>query len=387
MLNFPIAGKHQRSPSGRSAGGGAAGAVARLPRDGGRARGAGVRLRRRRHHRSRSQRVQHGRARRAARRLRAGAATRVLPRTRPTFLASVGMVSWLAVMVGPRRDEHRARNLGHRPARDRAAGDARHPRPDRPRRGGDHRCGSCCGALRTSRPGGLRALRPTGGGCARCAEGGMTMRSSLKLFTVVGLASGTRPGHGRLAVRLARPRRPGEGGRGEGVPGRRQAGADPEGLADSRLCLPGHRERARRHRGGRVRQHPRVFGVAFGIAWLLRRRDRGGGIGAAGGDSAAKAAAWAQANGADGRRPFTRSDRSGWRHVQPSSSPGPRAKLVGLVSATLVAVSTLDRWPVWIACGCARRLRRSGRSRPLRSGVEGASSPRSLCWRRSSSHS
>ena len=30
----------------------------------------------------------------------------------------------------------------------------------------------------------------------------------------------------------------------------------------------------------------------------------------------------------------------------------PRAKLVGLVSVTLVAVSTpLDRWPVWIACG------------------------------------
>ena len=29
-----------------------------------------------------------------------GTATRVLPRTRPTFLASVGVVSWLAVMVG-----------------------------------------------------------------------------------------------------------------------------------------------------------------------------------------------------------------------------------------------------------------------------------------------
>ena len=40
-------------------------------------------------------------------------------------------------------------------------------------------------------------------------------------------------------------------------------------------------------------------------------------------------------------------DTSSWAHRL-----DPRAKLVGLVSVTLVAVSTpLDRWPVWVVCG------------------------------------
>ena len=61
---------------------------------------AGVRLRRRRHHRPRSQRAEHGRHRRSGRRGGARGRRRVLPGTRAAFLGLVGIAAWLAVMAG-----------------------------------------------------------------------------------------------------------------------------------------------------------------------------------------------------------------------------------------------------------------------------------------------
>jgi hypothetical protein len=114
----------------------------------------------------------------------------------------------------------------------------------------------------------------------------MTMRTSLKVFTVVGLA---------VAIGLATAASP-------------FASPDPDGLEkvaeekafldDGKLhaiqedspipdyAFPGiENERVATGMAGFAGTLG-VFGVAFGIAWLLRRRDREGGIGAAGGTPA-----------------------------------------------------------------------------------------------------
>ena len=102
-------------------------------------------------HRAGGEHPQHGRDRRARRR-RADArhARACCPSRAARSSAIAGAGAWLAVMVGAAATALELGDLGHRAARDRAAGDARRPRADRHRRGGDHRRGASapCSATR-----------------------------------------------------------------------------------------------------------------------------------------------------------------------------------------------------------------------------------------------
>ena len=70
------------------------------------------------------------------------ATRRVLPKSRVTLLADRGRRRVARRDARRRGDGGRARDLGHGAARHGAAGDARRPRADRRRRGGDHRRGA-----------------------------------------------------------------------------------------------------------------------------------------------------------------------------------------------------------------------------------------------------
>ena len=86
-------------------------------------------------------------------------ALKVLPPGRATYLATAGVGAWMAVMLGATRLRDRARRLGHRALRHRAAGHARRPRADRHRRGRDHGRRRQRGAGRAAGPAGGRPAR------------------------------------------------------------------------------------------------------------------------------------------------------------------------------------------------------------------------------------
>ena len=112
---------------------------------------------------------------------------------RGALLPSPAVGAWLAVMAGATADRAGARDLRHRPARHRAAGDARHPRADRRRRGGrspSPRSAPCW----PRRPG----PRP------RPGVAGVRMNARLHDHRP---RAGDRARHRRLAVRLERARR------------------------------------------------------------------------------------------------------------------------------------------------------------------------------------
>ena len=119
------------------------------------------------------------------------AAQRVAAERRGALLAIAGAGAWLAVMAGATATRARARDLGHGPARHRPAGDARHPRPDRHRRGGHHR------RRRQRRP--VHPPRPSSGRCDPRAE-----RLDEALHDPRPRAR-DRARHRRLAVRLQPP--------------------------------------------------------------------------------------------------------------------------------------------------------------------------------------
>ena len=153
----------------------------------------------------------------------------------------------------------------------------------------------------------------------------------------------------------------------------------PGGLADPRLRVPGHRERAGGHR-----------------RWPA---------------SSARSACSRSASGSPGsccgapsrRRPARSAGLSDGEPVgalcnhsleltglagdpaSPVHRLDPRAKIVGLVAVTLVAVSTpLAAWPVFVACAARARRRRAAGARVGRatSGGGRASSCRWCCSRR-----
>ena len=102
------------------------------------------------------------------------AADRVLPHTRMAFLGAVGVVSWLAVMIGATATSLELAVSDTVPLGTVAAGDARRALADRNRRSGDHGGRGERGARRPARPGGAgaRGARPaTGARVAQPAEG------------------------------------------------------------------------------------------------------------------------------------------------------------------------------------------------------------------------
>ena len=208
------------------------------------------------------------------------------------------------------------------------------------------------------------------------------MRTSMKLFVALGLA---------LAIGLATAISPFASPDPDGLEKVAEEKAfledgklapNPGGLPDPRLRLPGHRERARPDRRGRIRRHlGRVRGqlrcrLAAAQAGARRPRwaghDRGGlsrGVRASRSDE----------------RPLTRPDRPGGRHLELGASPGPEgeARRAG-VPVTLVAVgarrSTAGRSGSCVGW-CSRSMPGPVGSRPPRSGGELGSWRRSCCWR------
>ena len=157
-------------------------------------------------------------------------------------------------------------------------------------------------------------------------------RLSMRLFVVASRRCRGRPRGLRLALRLLLAGRPREGGGDEGLPRRRPAALAPGQLARPRLRLPRHRRPATRDRARRARRHaarrPRGDGGrrARTAPARLRRRERLcnhalHGTGLAGNTAS----------------PVHRLD--------------PRAKVIGLLGLTVVAVTTpLSAWPVYVAC-------------------------------------
>ena len=167
-----------------------------------------------------------------------------------------------------RRLRDRARDLGHRAARHRAAGDARRPRADRRRRGRHHR-----------RRGQRRARHPAGpdrGSAARAARSVASVAGRRDLDDALHDPRARRrhrPRHRRLAVR----RRPRPTGSRRSRPTRRSLdqgtlARGAGGLADARLRLPGRRRPAAGDRPRRLRRHAGCSRLGYGVARVARRR-------------------------------------------------------------------------------------------------------------------
>ena len=109
------------------------------------------------------------------------AARRALPNTRGALLGVAAVGAWLAVMAGAAACAVELAISGHRPARHRAAGDARRPRRDRRRRGGDHRRRGQRGARHAARPDPRAGARPR-------VPAPPDPRDVMKLFTILALA-------------------------------------------------------------------------------------------------------------------------------------------------------------------------------------------------------
>ena len=182
-------------------------------------------------------------------------------------LGVAGVGAWLAVMAGATALRDRARRLGHRAARHRAAGDARRPRADRRRRGGHHRRRRQRGAGHPAGPGrrgpASRRSRPRRSAAltARALDAASSRSSPLAL--AVG------PRHRVSPFASSSPGRAREGRRRQGVPRPGPAARRPGGLADPRL---------RRSRASTTRAWPPASPASsarccvFGLGYGARRR-------------------------------------------------------------------------------------------------------------------
>ena len=139
MLNFPVAGGTSGHFLGAALAAVLLGPWLACAGAGRRARRPGVRVRRRRHHRARGERLQHGRDRRAGRRRADARRAPGAPEHARRAARRDGRRRLAGGHGRRRRLRGRARDLRHRAAGHRAAGDARRPRAHRRRRGGHHR--------------------------------------------------------------------------------------------------------------------------------------------------------------------------------------------------------------------------------------------------------
>ena len=198
------------------------------------------------------------------------------------------------------------------------------------------------------------------------------MRAPHRLFMIARARGRGRPRDGRVAVRLVVARTGSSASpTDKGFLDKGGLHAVQEELADPRLRVPGRRGRAPRHRRRGLRRHARRVRAS---ATALALRSCAGGEHAIG--ALCNHALELTGLAGDPASPVHRLD--------------PRAKVVGLVGVTLVAVSTpLAAWPVFVACAAVLGgvAARGARARRARSGAARASCCRSSCSSRSSCRS